>query len=377
MLAAACSLLVASGALHGQSDPGTDVRAAVQRWLDAAWDEAQQLEAIDGFSIRWRIEDRYVPPPSELSAMKADLEDKPDHRDRWKLDVYLRRSREGPDIQRYELWIRGWNAWRINMTMADGNWWDKTWAPRRAWSLTPRALVISDPRLGTSATEPIVTNRSAFMPQLTLLLHGGLGLARTMGLTERAPVEASDEDWSFTAETGGPVPPEERMRVRFSGRWDASLGRGFVEDVRVVQSPSNARSRWRIEGWALDEAIGRHVASRVHYTAPGFDRLIIYEGSQADPPGGFAALTALPEPGGSDVIRGEIDPPAVQDLRSGETRVRDAAGRITVTKNDGQPQLARRTPWRWIGIVLLAAVVITVVLAARRRRRRLAGAGAY
>jgi hypothetical protein len=198
-----------------------------------------------------------------------------------------------------------------------------------------------------------------------------------MQLTEREPAELTGLKWSFVASMGPPLPEEQRLRVRFAGRWDEGLERGFVENVEVVRSPTSTPSRWQIEDWVYDDGIERHVATQIHYTAPGFDRLIVYEGSEPDPPGGFRALTAVPTPGKEDVVRGRVDPPHVRDLRTGEVRVRDAVSGEVVTRRE--PAASDRVDsegslWRWIGIVLLGLVITLVILAARQRRRRLAGA---
>lgn len=370
LLTLAAILLPSYGAAQADRD---DRAARVQSWVQREWRSAKDLPPFPGVSLRWRTEDRFVPLPADLAQLESEVANKPDHPARAKLAIYYRRKEHGPDVRHLELWWRAGDAWRINTTEGDGrSYSDTTLTPTQAWSLTPRILTLASPNLGPAGLERFLNNRSTFLPEVALLLQGGFGLAGIMRLGDPSPVVLAGDSWGFSAENGADLPADHRLRVRFSGRWDDRLSRGFTENITVEQSPTNNHSTWDLSQWTLDDRLGAYVAGQVHFVSTEFDRLTFFEGAEPEPPGGFDALTRAPEPGGRDAIRGPVDTPAVQDLRSGVTTVRADDGSVQVTR--GAPAISAGAPAagraRWLGIAALVAASAAIMALACAKWRR-------
>ncbi len=359
-------------AARGQ--PAEESLERLKTWLARAWEEAQALPSIDGASLRWRVEDRFVPPPAELDALRREVAGKPDHPKRPHLNIYERRLRDGPDVVHYELWLDGNDRWRLNTNFPpgflDGGYIDTAWAPGRAWKLAPRGLTIAEPEPQTASAQTLLSSRSTFSAHVSKLLDGGMGVAGSMRLSHRAEPTLQGLHWSFIA-SSEPTATGVRRRVRYSGDWDPDMGRGFVRSVEVVESPSSTRPSWQIDSWIYDSTLQRHVASLVRYRAAGVDQQIVFEGAGAIPNGGMDALTRIPSPGGTDPIRGRVDPPAVRDHRSGATLIRDEEGRLRQVEVAGEslPLTSRGAPWRAIGVIALVATILTMGVLWWARRR--------
>ncbi|MCL4740593.1 MAG: hypothetical protein KJZ54_00155 [Phycisphaerales bacterium] len=364
-------LIVPPGA-RGQS--ADDTLERLESWLSRAWEEAQTLPSIPDASLRWRVEDRYVPTQAELDALRNEVAGRPDHPKRPQLNIYERRLRDGPDVVHYELWLDGETRWRLNTNFPpgflDGGYIDTAWAPGSAWKLAPRGLTIAESSPETESAQTLLSSRSTFTSHVSRLLDGGMGVARTMRLTERAEPVLDGTRWSVVA-SSEPIASGVRRRVRFSGVWDRDADRGFVRAAEVIESPSNSQARWDIDSWIYDDTLGRHVATTIRYRADGVDQRIVFEGAGVIPKGGFDALTRTPRPGETDPIRGRVDPPAVRDHTRGTTLLRDEEGRLRQVEVAGESPSTKAEGglWRGIGVAALVAtlLVMGVLWLARRR----------
>ena len=118
LLATLTAVLVVPSEAWGQT--ADDTLARLKSWLDRAWEEAQTLPSISDASLRWRVEDRFVPTQAELDALRKEVAGRPDHPKRPQLNIYERRLRDGPDVVHYELWLDGEDRWRLNTNFPPG-----------------------------------------------------------------------------------------------------------------------------------------------------------------------------------------------------------------------------------------------------------------
>lgn len=352
-----------------QPEGSGDLAARVQTWVDEEWERSQRLPELPGASLRWRIEDRYVPTASELEAIRREVANRPDHPDRELLARSERRLANGPDICRYELWLREPDAWRVCKDLP-GGFWDTTLAGGSAWMLSTKALSLGDPVEDKRSGGAYVSERSGFSTDVSCLITGGFGLGGVKG-AERSACELNGDRWEFTATTPASTKGSEPRIVRFVGHWDGEVGRWFTILAEVVgDSPPTQRSRWEFQDWQWNEPHQRYVAGTVRFVSKQLDRLIVFEGSRPEPDGGFDALTRVPEEGGVDVLRGEVRPPIIQDRRSGLTRTRQPDGSWTETRMErsgGETDRAG-SAWRWVGLgaLLVLAAIGAVLWRAKR-----------
>lgn len=347
--------------------------AEVQAWFDSEWDAAKSLPELGDASIGWRLDLVYIPPRSELERLRREVPGKPDHPEKHLLQAYEERLRGKPTSMPRRLWSHGPGQWRWNTDLPTGEFIDTVVMPKQAWSQSSAAIAIVDPRDGYPMGVGWPRQENTFWPELAHLLFGGLSVAGLPGVHPR-PVALDGESWRVEVILGDTENASQSVALEYQGRWDAGVGRGFVERLEVVANgfdPSSVGETTLYHDWEWNREIGRWVARQVEFFKPGgrADRVLVFEAASLGAPGEFDRVTALPGESTPDPVRGSIDYAQITDYRKG---VVASVGPDGTVHEKSLPQAAagmRRDGWYRVAGWVAGGCVVLAVLAAFVRRR--------
>lgn len=355
---------------------GGDERSRAQKWFDRAWSEAQVFPAFERASLAWRTEDHETLPREELAALKREVAAHPEHPARDMVPQMERHAAGHPTVIRFELFSLGSDSWRYNTTFESGEFNDAVRTPRSTWWMSRESLKILDPSEvdGSDPEQAMGSLERQFMSPLGKLLHGYMSIGRTAGLRP-GPLAVDGDRWKVRTLVEPGTPAEQRLVVEFQGRWDSASARGVVERVTTVENgyrPQFVGRYHEFKDWSFVESLGRWVARSAEEHGPDgtLVRATTFEGSDALPAGGFAAVTAVPDIGKPDVLRGGVSFKYVGDYNRREIRALDQDGVVVTTKMESGPgNRARslRDALRWAGWAMIGGVGALGFFVLRRR----------
>lgn len=263
-------------------------------------------------------------------------------------------------------------AWRYCGELTDAAYIDTVLAPHSSWKLSDQGVIIYDTQTALDDSSQLYrprTNEYIFLPEIDRFLHGGLGIAARAHLTPGLP-QCDGSNWRVrcSRESGGFV-----QSVDFKGRWDETLGRGFVESSTIAQSdgrPETVGCREEFLSWELDAEHHRWIAREVrrfdhrgrHWRTSRLEALLPM------PPGGFSSLVAIPTAGRDDPIRGSVNFTTIADYRSGELTHTEPDGKVTTRALPAPAPSQSRNAVQKIGWSLLAAIGGFALIVVLRRR---------
>ncbi|MDQ7013122.1 MAG: hypothetical protein Q9O74_04415 [Planctomycetota bacterium] len=302
-----------------QAQTEDDVRA----WFADAWLQAAATPSLPGFRIELHVE--YPPQYTDehLAALRRQAEGKPDHPNWTIIRAEERRRRQPFDASRITIWTDDREGWRysrsyLTSTTDKPSYIDAVVSDSVMWQLTPEELHVADSRDGTAtgAHGDARLREGAMRTYLRELLLGRLGNGADNGFGPDGRIEVlPDGRWAAY------VAHPERGAHRFEGTWDASLGRGFVETIEIVETPDEFAkfrgTRYEIAGWYFDDTAQRWLARTASEISPDgvVDHKTVLDAVMSVTPDELDAVFAVPPVEGSDPVRGEVTFRSLYDHR--------------------------------------------------------------
>ncbi len=352
---------------NGQPD-----QQAVQAWFDQAWVEAQHFPDLQGFSFSWSVEQYSTLSPEEVARLRHEVEGHPEHPHKSTLEAIDRARGRATANQHFTLWADKTGRWRYNSSCdeAPGVYFDKSLNGNRGWMLTPGVLNIVDMRRKPPEGKDVKAEQGMFLPQVGLLLNGGLTGAWLAGLSPGS-VTLNARGWTVEASVRDGVRGDVLLSIEYSGRWSDENDRGFVERTRITRSAAEggAGETQVVRDWHLEPTLGRWVAHRADvYTPEGaLDRSILFASASSVSDREFAGLLNTPSNGTIDAARGEIHLTRINDWAMGTfTDIRPEGS--TTTPVDGGSSANVRDRWQLVGWIMGASLVAGLVGMALRKR---------
>jgi hypothetical protein len=349
-----------------------DQQKVIQAWFDQAWAEAQRFPDLEGYSFSWTVEQYSTLTAEDVARLRREVEGHPEHPDRLTLEA-IDRSRGGQVAsQQFTLWADRRGQWRYNSTnpQRPDEYFDKALTNGDAWMLTPGVLNIVDPSREPPPGKDIKTDEHVFLPEVGLLLNGGLTSGWLASL-EAGMVRASESGWTVEATLRDPVRGDIIFAMEYSGRWDAEHSRGFVDQARITRSAAEGGvgETQRIRDWHVDPVMNRWVArSADTFTPQGvLERSIRFVAAEPVDGGMLSSLLAVPESGRNDAVRGSVRLARINDWKSGTFTDLKANG-TTTAPLDGAYTISHRDRWQLFGWVLGASLVTGLIGLALRKR---------
>ncbi len=306
----------------------------VSEWIEREWKAASTMPVMDGFSIRWRSEELEVPPLEEIEALRREVPRHPEHPRRGDLERYEQRLRGVPTRFSYELWSRGDERWRYNIDLPTGGYIDTVLTPTRPWRLSTKQLNLIDPaKVDSMDPSQMLTGKfREVLPSLGRLLSGGFQAGRISKITPGA-VRVEGDRWTMVASRENPPTEKLHLVMEYTGRWDESVRRGFVDEAKILENGYNPRSvgvREVYSGWKLCSLSNWWIAERVDHIQPDgkLFRSAILEEVRAEPQGGFEAVITPPAFDGSDPVRGPSTFESILDWKGGTLQSKTETGAV-------------------------------------------------
>ncbi len=369
-ICAACALAY-SAAAQSSAEGSHDV---VWAWFQMAWEEAEDVSALAGNVVLYETQGHMgLLPPAELAALKRAVEGRPDHPDHRKIALAERRRDKGPDITLRKYWVGRKDQWRYCQSPTYTESLERVdWAgtSKHMWRLNDHALSVFAPGGEIPPGEDPRAPQQTGLRNVRQLVFGGLNSGQRVNLR---PSELSRRGdlWVATA-----IADNETVK-EYVIRWDAALGRGFIESSTTVDSAERLKHvrgyRDEFSEWQMDERLGRWVAARVDQFNPAgvHMRSIVLDRIDPVSAADMKQLVKVPTIEGEDPDRGAMTITRLYDYRPNKMEVTRTAPDGTETVQ-GLPGAAQRSRLRILGMVSLAGLVLLfVVLRARR-----AGVGA-
>jgi len=358
------------------------------------------INALAGFRVTWVAETHWTPAPGDLERMRRRVRGHPDHPDLERLKQYERRLAEGPDTQRFTVWSDGDSRWRLNTDQDTGNasFADAACDGNICWRLTRGMLVVID----RTVDHPVAYQPDQEVYQaseaLDLLVLGGFAT-----LSQRAPesiqIDSDDKSWSIWAPWAAPTPetltqvhalqrtgaeidlPPSDLESRLTGTWWTSPRVPIAQRlVQAHRGRAHPEERMQFSGAHVDPVLGHVVYSRVEVFARDgqLDRVLRLEQVVPVDAQEVSALLRIPEPGGTDAIRGAVHVPLVADFRDGDQQdwstlsggmmIARAGNRIRITPGSDARERVSHAHWiRWGGWLIASSVITAIVAVALRR----------
>jgi len=341
----------------------------LQRWFAQEWKDAaaKKVPDLDGLKVTWQIEDHWAPPADEVRRIREELKGHPDHPDRIIVPIWEARRAGKPSRGVREIWSRGTDEWRMNMSCPDlpSEYEDEVVTRERIWAMNKGFLgfashTVPDPEHDIKLHHRMVLN------ELRTLLRGGLAFATQPNV--KCPIArfVDETRWEAsytTKEVGG---------VHIEGDWDNDAGRGFVRHILMEGGTGTGITHIEVNasGWR-HLGVGDHwVAQRVEwfrFDPKQLDRVTIFDGIRPLDDGEFDRLTRIPEYNGEDAIRGKVTFQAIEDLRPevrelqvltpGKEEVRPLP---PITPPKKEISLIRTTGWVCLGCVVSAFLFLVI-----------------
>ncbi|MEL6329118.1 MAG: hypothetical protein AAFR38_05615 [Planctomycetota bacterium] len=338
----------------------------VRSWIEQEIATAKAEITLGDVVFRYRL--RLLPTldDASLESLRSRVEGRPDHPERQTLareeDA---RDPEGGSV--IELVYPEEGRFRLSSTRPDGGYTDIARSREGiAWLLSAGVVTLTDPRIEAQRFDYGSQELDAIR-RLDDAIYGGLrpseGAAVRIG---EISYEPSIDRWlaeiSFDDDT-----------LLYRLRWDAELGRAFVESWSAPDDPStpvfDESVTSTFEDWRFEPSLDRHVSRRVtlRFGAGYGDSMSILEIERLSS-GDLNARLRVPEMGGDDVIRGTISPAQFNDYRPGrlfEARYDAEGGELErrLVTPQGEVREARSS-LRALGIG--AAVIVGLALIAWR-----------
>lgn len=334
---------------------GAQTPDEVAGWISRESDLSGTPPAIDGYSIQW-ISESGPRTETEIREMERSASERAGR------PVSLPALRSPLHRQ---LWSAGAGHWRVNIDLSQSQYADYCITPEHSWKLTPVALQVLGPD-GVIPNHPsIIENEQYFLQELSLLLNGGFWYAKQAGLRFGA-VHVDGTRWQVEAALVGPGGAP-AASVEYAGVWDSSHSRGFVETFRIassVQRPGAVGETWKITGWHHSPEIDAWIAKRaVKVTSGGrVDRIIRLHGLEAWPPGGLAAVTAIPSEHVVDFARGPLPFKRIYDHQAGTVTSLTETGTVLTPMPKDPHRSAWRRPLGWVTAALLVIGLVALRL---------------
>lgn len=262
VLAVACLAVIPSRHAYGQIAP-----EQVTDWLSQEWKESAR--GLMPFNTRMRFIHRAleVPPESELTALRDAVSGRPDHPQRTDLEAYERRIAGGGDTTVYTIAYGGPGRWRVSRSIEYDDqlpYWDTAAHDGIAWGLTAAQLtVVEADAEGRVNRNYVDRGLETIASAWTRFAFGNFAFG-WFSESEPELVEFDGERWVARAVNRAGVIGEWR------GRWDESLGRGFVESVEFVgrtDGEPTSGSEWVFGDWRYWEQTDAWLATRVERTS--------------------------------------------------------------------------------------------------------------
>ncbi|MCG3122840.1 MAG: hypothetical protein GIKADHBN_01243 [Phycisphaerales bacterium] len=308
---------------------------------------------------------------SELALLGARVRGHPDHPELSVYEAESRRAKSGPDIKPNVLYWREEGAWRLNVGYGDGfdpaiRFVDTCVRPDRAWRLIPEQLTLIDPASGYPADRNYAANEATFLRDVDAILDGGMR-RRLPGAAVKA-ASAEGDRWNASFVIDG-------REFEYSG----TLVRGQTGGVRFQPhrfkilthaDPEFIGQHELYEQWRWDEILGQSVATHVTFVRPSgtIDHEVMLKSIRRLGDDEFDRVTAIPEVGSTEPIRGDLRITRVFDLRP-------AAMEVRFPQDSTRAAMPLSTGAREDGIMRVigwcAAATIVGILAWLRVRRKL------
>lgn len=239
-----------------------------------------------------------------------------------------------------------------------------------SWELTSQQLRIAPP--DAEMRDHHRGSMQSFWYELSQAIDGGFSFMRWAGqyTLDDFLCDASGK-WSVQANFGS-GPPDSRFGSAISGSWNDAVARPFIERIEITQSPTrrNAEGSHRVFlEYEFNELLGRWIAKRIEWRAPNgqLDRVLRVVRIESLSTPDYRALFRVPDPAGSDPIRGVNTFTSIIDQRTNEFRTSNDDGTWT-----REPIPGRRTgqsSWSTYAAWILASC-LAIVLGVTVYRRR-------
>ncbi len=335
-------------------------KAQVSAWLQEQIDGQFGLEKYPNLYFRLTVT---MPPQwsaAELAAVQKEVEGKPDHPKRFELQAEILRVKNNGERTIYTVWRNDANNWRVNSDspeQPDIRFNDVYAGPDLAWQMNPRQLTVIDPREGWPHEYELNTYLNAPLKYFLDLSAGGLARPKV--------AEARLKDVSLQGTSWSCIVEQPNYALRVAGTWNEQLQRGFVSDTTVVKStrqPDSVGRKRTFGTWNESSIPGLWIASKV--TESNSNGRVFSEAQVEEirPQKGneLAGLKQLPDPAGSDPIRGQITFFNVRDYRPGvgkETYPRHVGAAPTVLEiNPKETDRLRTVGWVVLGLLVVGLI---------------------
>ncbi len=292
----------------------------LKAWLQAEVEAASRYPNLTGFEFRYIGETHYPALPGEIEAHWREVQGRPDHPKRLRLEQMERYAEEGPIRNSVIFWTRGPDQWRASgdQTGSAAKYNDFLLMPDRSWILTAEQLTLMDPRLAVPPERDISGLASTMEVQVGDFLHGSATYARPPGVVDHSTLVIQGARWKVT------VRRFNAPYAEMEGVWDEGLSRGFANSGRLLSQPPNLLpvpqcAEKRYSDWSVNPVLKRWVAHRVEWFEHD-GRLMsvkLFDDAELITDARWEEVTRTPDPGTPDAMRGALTYTSVWDYREG------------------------------------------------------------
>jgi hypothetical protein len=344
-----------------------DAESAVRSWFTASRAAARQIHFGAPVVVEYRIEFPNIVDDATLAKWRKDVEGKPFHPLRPEIEAADRRKTNGPDVERYRLWWKSNQEWRLCTDTASG-YLDSVSSSRERWQLqNSSTLTLFD---SAGPADPLVNSFNICKDDLSFILYQGLQLGPPEPLDLRIKVGPSDweatfrssNDWTWT----------------LKGTWRRDDSWGLVTSIQERNPGSSTPTLVaELRGHRQIPELGAWIAASVDCKYGNTSRQLRFvSATKADNDAVRAVLVApdaLALNGSTDVIRGSVLPTRLNDYRTGHDTAMLLSPERTVMARDSLPRSGASSSSTqrlqligWIGAAALTAGLIAVRLWRRR-----------
>ncbi len=361
-IAAGLGVVYGTDAKYGAANPAT-----ISAWVAQAWADAARPPNTGGYSIAWREETYSLLSSEEVTRLKREIGQRPEHPARAEVAHIEKHGLSIPvGVLNMRFMGDGGERWRYNIDHAPvgpkaSAFSDSALTPSDAWQLKTHFLEIFDPEESRSASTPgsLRAHEFTFLPSLSRLIAGHFMQGRLASVVPGS-IRLEGTEWSFVASVPD-ARPEQAFAIRYSGTWIGAENRGRVDACQIVSNgykPETIGERELFRDHRWEPALSRWIAGRVErYTPEGrLWRVIVLTSVDPLPAGGLDACVRPPDPRGTDPFRGPATYTTIRDHREGVMKARHDNGETAILEAL-PPSPARGSSLRIIGWVSLAACV--------------------